>query len=272
VGGVGQSQSNRKDVFLDEIAIITWVKPFLLVSTRASDQAAAAEQRAVAQAMGLALADVVQLRLERDPLPADFSGRDWSGVILGGSDFCVSSEAKPPAQLRAETDLARLLDDVLALDLPFLGLCYGVSVLADRLGEVVDQTYGEDVGAIAVHLTAAGRADPLLQGLPDPFQAYVGHKEAARRLPVGAVLLASGADCPIQMLRLGNNVYATQFHPELDTPGLIERMVIYRHDGYFDPADFDRIAQAARASGVDGSQTLVLRRFAERYGGAGEKP
>jgi GMP synthase (glutamine-hydrolysing) len=241
-------------------------KPFLLLSTRASDQAVAGERAAVARGLGWPERAVVQYRLERDPLPANFCLDDWSGILVGGSDFCASNPDKPAAQQQAEAGLTRLLTEVLARDFPFLGLCYGVGLVTAFSGGVVDDTYSEAVGAIPIHITEAGRADPLLADLPDPFYAYVGHKEAARQLPPGALLLATGDGCPVQMFRLGRNVYATQFHPELDTAGLIERMHIYAHDGYFDPADFDRLAAAAEASAVDGSQEMVLRRFAERYG------
>ena len=57
--------------------------------------------------------------------------------------------------------------------------------------------------------------------MPPTFDAFLGHKEAVRRLPEGAVLLASSADCPVHAFRIGRNVYATQFHPELDVEGLV---------------------------------------------------
>jgi GMP synthase (glutamine-hydrolysing) len=117
------------------------------------------------------------------------------------------------------------------------------------------------VGAIPITLTAAGRADPLLDGVPEVFHAFVGHKEAANGLPPEATLLASGAACPAQLFRVGRNAYATQFHPELDAEALITRMRVYQHDGYFRPEDLDALAAAARASAVDGSQHLLLSNF-----------
>src|SRR5690606_39734308 len=88
---------------------------------------------------------------------------------------------------------------------------------------VVDTSYAEPVSAVEVTVTAEGREDPLLAGAPDRFAAYVGHKEALSTLPPGAVLLATAPSCPIQMFRLGENMYATQFHPELDEEALVDR-------------------------------------------------
>ena len=47
----------------------------------------------------------------------------------------------------------------------------------------------------------------------------------------GVIMLATGADCPVQMYRVGEHVYVTQFHPELDADDLAARMRIYQHAG-----------------------------------------
>ena len=60
-------------------------------------------------------------------------------------------------------------------------------------------------------------------------------------MPNGGTLLASSERCPIQMIRFGKNVYATQFHPELDAEGIILRIQIYKHHGYFKPEESDNM-------------------------------
>ena len=119
-------------------------------------------------------------------------------------------------------------------------------------------------GSSPVRLTAAGRQDPLFGELPDVFDAYLGHKEAVSRLPEGAVLLASTDTCPVHAFRLGRNVYATQFHPELDDDGLCTRIDVYRHHGYFDPPEADELQRLARAADVTEPPRL-LARFVELY-------
>ena len=240
------------------------MRPFLLLSSRASDEATVGEAEAVRRLMGLDEPELVQRRIECEPLGAvDLD--EYSGILVGGSDFSVSETDKPANQVRAEAELAGLLDEVLARDFPFFGLCYGVGVLTDHLGGRVSHTYGEAVGAIPVTLTDEGRADPLLEGVPGVFYAFVGHKEAAEAAPDGAVMLGTGEVCPVQLFRLGRNVYAAQFHPELDADGLIARMRVYADFGYFRPEEFDEIAEAAVASPVDGSQHRLLANFARLY-------
>ena len=65
---------------------------------------------------------------------------------------------------------------------------------------------------------------------------------------------------------VGRNVYATQFHPELDVDGLCLRIEVYKHSGYFEPHEAEDLKEMARASSVT-APPLLLRRFVELYGG-----
>ncbi len=242
------------------------MKPFLLISTRDNDRAALAEYASVARHAGLDPDDLVHVRLEAAPLTDfDLDLDAFAGIFLGGSSFNVSDADKSPLQQRVEDDLSLLLGVIVASDQPFLGLCYGIGTMTAHLGGLVDRTYGEPVGAATITVTSAGRADPLLEGLPDRFEAFVGHKEGSNGVPSGVELLATGEACPVQMYRVGANVYVTQFHPELDADDLAERMRIYQHAGYFRPDELEELVAMARASGVDGAQHRLLANFTKRY-------
>lgn len=241
------------------------MKPFLLLATRPEDAAADGEYEAFLRFGGLRPHELHRIRLEQGPLPPlDLDA--WSGVLVGGSPFNASDpvQDKSEVQLRVEAELAGLLDEVVARDLPFLGACYGVGTLGVHQGGVVDRTYGEPVGAVPVTLTEDGAADPLFSVLPTTFAAFVGHKEAVRTPPADAVVLASSPACPVQAFRVGRNCYATQFHPELDVPGIVARVEIYRHHGYFPAEELGRVVAEVRAAQVDQPPRL-LRAFVERY-------
>jgi GMP synthase (glutamine-hydrolysing) len=242
------------------------VKPFLLLSTRAEDLAADEEYAAFLACTKLPEERLRRIRLEAGPLPA-LRLDDLAGIFLGGGPF-NSSEPEPSksaVQVRVERELAGLLDEVVARDFPFFGACYGIGTLGVHQGGVVDDRYAEPVSAVEVALTPEGLADPVLDGLPDRFDAFVGHKEACRVLPSSAVLLGSSATCPVQMFRVGRNVYATQFHPELDVPGIVTRVTVYQHAGYFEPAELaDLIAQLSQAVVTEPGR--MLANFAQRYG------
>ena len=242
------------------------MKPFLFLGTRAEDAAADSEYAAVLRCSGLDEDAVRRVRLERDPLgPVDLA--DWSGVILGGGPFNVSDpeDTKSGAQKRAEAELHDLAVRAVEADFPFLGACYGIGVLGTLRGGIVDRRYSEPISSLPITLTDAGREDPLLGTMPSTFDAFLGHKEAVRTLPDGATLLASSETCPVHAFRLGRNVYATQFHPELDIDGLVLRIDIYRHHGYFDPPEqAESVMEMARASHVEHPPRL-LARFVELY-------
>src|SRR6266540_2127411 len=140
----------------------------------------------------------------------------------------------------------------------------GIGDLGTHLGATVDRTFAEPIGSVPVSLTPAGRADPLLADVPDVFEAFVGHKEAISRLPPDAVLLATSPACPVQAFRVGRNVYATQFHPELDVAGICTRIEIYKHDGYFDPGAADSLKSAMLQCEVV-HPPAVMRSFVQRF-------
>ncbi|RFU22083.1 glutamine amidotransferase [Geodermatophilus marinus] len=241
------------------------MRPFLFLGTRPEDDAADGEYAAFLRLTGLDEAGLRRVRLEAGPLPeVDLAA--VSGVILGGGPFTVSDPegAKSPVQRRVEADLRRLLDEVVARDVPFLGACYGIGTLGRHQGGVVDRTFGEPVSCVPVSLTPEGRADPLLAGLPDVFDALVGHKEACRVLPSSAVLLATSPGCPVQLFRVGRNVYATQFHPELDVAGLVTRVRVYRNAGYFPAAEVETVV-ARVSTAVVTEPGRLLATFADRY-------
>ncbi len=240
------------------------MKPFLLLATRDHDEAAAAEYRSVLRHAGLPPAQLHHRRVESEPL-GPIALADYSGILLGGSSFNISDSQKTAVQQRVENELAALVDQVVDTDFPFLGMCYGVGTVTTHLGGTVDRTYSEPVGAVPVTLTDDGASDPVLEGISPVFHAFVGHKEASNGVPPGATLLATGEDCPVQMYRVGDNVYVTQFHPELDADDLAARMRIYQHAGYFDPSELDELTSMAYSSPVNGEQHRVLSNFVRRY-------
>lgn len=113
-------------------------------------------------------------------------------------------------------------------------------------------------------MTEAGAQDPLLEGLETEFTALVGHKEAVQELPEGTQHLAASDTCPFQMIRAGQNVYATQFHPEADGNVFETRIRVYRNRGYFAPDDAQRLTDEAHAARVH-VPPEILARFVARY-------
>lgn len=240
-------------------------KPFLIIQLRPEDETSDSEFEAVRRYGGLREDEAVRLRVERTGLP-DINLDSYAAIIVGGSPFDMSTpaDAKSGIQKVIESGFMTLLERVVAADFPFLGACSGNSLLGAYCGARISRRFGEPVGGVDVTLTEAGRADPLLAGLPDTFRVLVGHKEACDEVPAGAVLLARSATCPVQMFRVKDNVYATQFHPEGDLDGFIVRIDAYKHHGYFAPETAADLA-AALAGERAPVPNEILGRFVARY-------
>jgi GMP synthase (glutamine-hydrolysing) len=241
------------------------VKPFLLLSSRAEDEAADNEYDAFLRWTGLDETHLRRVRMEAAPLPP-IALDDYAAVFVGGGPYNSSDpvEQKSPTQRRVEAELQPLLDEIVARDFPFLGACYGIGTLGVHQGGTIDRTFSEPVSAVQVSLTDEGKADPVLSGLPGEFSAFVGHKEACSVLPPGAVRLAGSPTCPVQMFRVRTNLYATQFHPELDNPGIITRVRVYRDAGYFPASELDRLI-ARLSQAVVTEPPRILTNFVSRY-------
>lgn len=214
------------------------MKPFLVMQLRPEADVAEDEYTAILRRAGLAPEQTRRVRLERDTLPQDLDLTAYSGVIVGGGPGCVSDppDRKTPMEARIEAQILDLMPRIADSGTPFLGCCYGIGILGRFLGAPVSQAhYREDVGPITCRRRPEGADDPLLDGLPDRFTALVGHKEALDALPHGAVHLLEGDTCPIQMLRHGDRIYATQFHPEANGRNFALRIRVYKDKGYFPP-------------------------------------
>ena len=241
------------------------MSPLVYVCARPQQGAAAAEYESFRQAMRLDENELERWDLVRDPWPAD-AARRWRGAVVGGSPFNVTDpeSAKTDAQRRLEGDLAHLAQAAASGETAALFTCYGIGVATRALGGEVTRAYPEDTGPTKVTLTAQAQQDRLFGGLASSFAALTAHKEGTGRLPEGAVLLATNDACPVQAYRLGDTLYATQFHPEPTGRAFTERMAVYRDDGYFAAPDYDRIAARVLAASLT-EPMRILRAFSQTF-------
>ena len=251
----------------DRVVTLPDVKPFIMVSTRPEIEAAEQEYESFRVQGGLEPADLQHVRLEEVDFLSGFKAGDVSGVFIGGSPYDTSTPAasKTRTQLRVEEQVRELLAVALKESVPVLATGFGLEVLADYLGTAPTTRFAELIGSSEIFLTAEGREDPLLAGMPEAFTAFVGHHEGVGQVPAGATLLATSPDCPVQMLRVGSCVYGTQFNPELDVDRFLARLSIYRDAGYGDPGLIDDLLGEARTSGSSHEAGRLIRAFVEYF-------
>ncbi|MEM9336339.1 MAG: glutamine amidotransferase [Patescibacteria group bacterium] len=242
------------------------MKQFLILQLRPEDETSDNEYEAFLKFGGLKPEETKRIRIEKAGIPDDIDPHDYAAILVGGSPFDISTPAaeKSEIQNKIEADFKKLFDVVVAEDIPFLGACSGNGLLGNYLGATISKQYGEPVGGIDGNITEEGKNDPLLKDFPGTIRVLVGHKEACDDVPPQATLLVRGDSCPVQMFRVGENVYATQFHPEADAAGFTVRINTYKHHGYFKPEEADDLIASVEQEATPYAQE-ILKRFVERY-------
>ena len=141
-----------------------------------------------------------------DTLPTSFD--DIAGAVVFGGPMSANDDDKHDF-IGQEL---RWIEQVMAAEVPFMGVCLGAQMLARVLGaEVKPHDEGwHEIGFCEIAPTDAG-ADLL----GDLRHVYHWHGEGFD-LPAGAELLATGATghFPNQLCRMGEQAYGVQFHPE----------------------------------------------------------
>lgn len=139
-------------------------------------------------------------------LPA---ARDLAGLVVMGGPQRADDDARFPG-LPAER---RLLADAVETDVPVLGVCLGMQLLAVALGARLHAAVADEVGFAPVDVLAA---DPVLAPLGPRPEVLHWHSDAVE-LPAGARALASSPATPVQAFRAGSGI-GMQFHVEVDRP------------------------------------------------------
>lgn len=138
-----------------------------------------------------------------------------AGIVITGSSHMVSAR-EPWSEA-----LVPWLRQVVAQEVPVLGICYGHQLLAHALGGDVGQhPQGLEIGTAQVERRPEAADDPLLGALPERFAAQTVHWQSVRRLPPDAVLLAGNAHEPHHAFRAGRRAWGVQFHPEFSAPAM----------------------------------------------------
>ena len=245
---------------------MTITKPVLILQLRPENTTADSEYACILKYGQLKAEDTRRIGIEKIGIPSNIDLDDYSAIIVGGSPFDISTpeNKKSGIQKKIEADFNGLLEQVVTRDFPFLGACSGNGLLGLYLGTPITTKYAETVGCVTLDITDAGRKDKILEGFPHRIDVLLGHKEACEATPEGAILLVTGSDCPVQMFRVGENVYATQFHPEGDTEEFILRINTYANHGYFEPHEAEALKKEVSRKPTPYAQE-ILRRFVACY-------
>jgi GMP synthase (glutamine-hydrolysing) len=146
--------------------------------------------------------------IHNEPTP---SLDEVSGVVIFGSSYNVEHVDEQPFidRLRAITL------DALDRGTPYLGICFGAQILAWSLGAEIRKAPVREIGYIPLRPLPAAADDQLLSHYTDGDLVFQWHMDTFD-LPADAEQLATGDDVDAQAFRIGDRVWATQFHLEID--------------------------------------------------------
>ncbi len=132
------------------------------------------------------------------------------GIILSGGPESATTDLGPKAP-----------PVVFEMQVPVLGICYGLHTMAAQLGGLVEPSDEKEFGYAQVELTAAA---PLFEGISngrsdagnDVLDVWMSHGDKVTRLPPGFDLVARTASAPVCAIAdASRHFYGVQFHPEV---------------------------------------------------------
>ena len=124
------------------------------------------------------------------------------GIILSGGPDSVTNSYTP-----------RIPQIVFDLEIPILGICYGMQTLAEQMGGQVISADHKEFGHSELQIT---KDCILFHGLDKSLNVWMSHGDQVQDLPDDFELVASTTTAPIAVMQHESKpIYALQFHPEV---------------------------------------------------------
>ena len=127
------------------------------------------------------------------------------GIILSGGPSSVCDKDAPMAD-----------KDILGLDLPILGICYGMQYLTHILGGVVSKAVDREYGSALIRIEDAR---DLFHGFEkrEGEMVWMSHGDRIDQMPEGFAVLATSKNSPAAAMvdTSRRRVFGVQFHPEV---------------------------------------------------------
>ena len=137
-----------------------------------------------------------------------------AGLILSGGPSSVSDPGAP------KCDAA-----VFTLEVPVLGICYGMQLMTEMLGGEVRRSGHREFGHAIVRSVEGGPGaggasvatkPRLFAEIPGELRVWASHGDDVAAVPPGFHIAATSATAPIAAMESGErNLYALLFHPEV---------------------------------------------------------
>ena len=127
---------------------------------------------------------------------------NYKGIIFTGGPNSVYDERSP-----------HFSKDILELNIPILGICYGDQLLAYMTnGKIVSAKNNSEYGRTVL----INKGGLLLKGVPNESICWMSHTDYIKDVPEGFKITGTTKSCPCAaMENVNKNFYGVQFHPEV---------------------------------------------------------
>lgn len=148
---------------------------------------------------------VRELGVKSEIFPINVSAedlKDYKAVILSGGPNNIGEEQRLGFDKR-----------IFELGKPVLGICYGMQLMSDYFGGVVDSNIVKEYGQNEVTINTTS---PIFEGLDEIQKVLMSHGDTVKNVPNGFEIIAKSGEA---IAGIGNNerkLYGFQFHPEVD--------------------------------------------------------
>jgi GMP synthase-like glutamine amidotransferase len=160
--------------------------------------------------------ELTTYRCDEGQMPASLSEQD--GWLCSPSRLSVYDDH---AWLR---DVEQLLRDMVAKEIPYVGICFGHQLMAQAMGSTVAKAdFGWGIGAKHYDIV---EQQPWMDSAA-PIVLAASHQDQVQSLPTGARLMASAPYCPVGGMLIGDRAWTLQIHPEF-SPALADSLLATR--------------------------------------------
>src|SRR5215467_12299561 len=122
-------------------------------------------------------------------------------LILSGGPSSVYDPASPTCDGR-----------IFKLNVPILGICYGLQLMAARLGGRVEPARRREYGFAQLHISPPS---DLLEGLKSPLRVWNSHGDHVAGVPPGFRISGRTENAVSVIENPQTKMYAVEFHPEV---------------------------------------------------------
>lgn len=96
---------------------------------------------------------------------------------------------------------------------PILGICYGMQLMSDHFGGVVDSNVVKEYGQTEIKIDVTS---PIFEGLEEKQQVLMSHGDTVKVTPNGFTVIAKTGEEIAGVGNVEKKLYGVQFHPEVD--------------------------------------------------------